>query len=97
MRVFELATVGTRVDTGRARAGWFVSVGAPGDHLPPVGNYVGASSGFAATLASAPLGMSRYVYNNVEYIVWLEIGTNKTSGEWMLKNAVDAVRKAGLA
>lgn len=107
IKVWGLALVATCVDTGLARQGWAAAVGAVGTEAPRPGVYPEMQADLVAppppppqllsTLANAPLGVSRYVYNNVEYIVWLEIGTERRAGDYMLKSAVETVRNLGLA
>lgn len=63
----------TPVDTGRARGGWTVGIGAPkagGDRLDPVGNET-INAG-AATIENARATDSVYITSNVPYIRRLE-------------------------
>lgn len=83
----------TRVDTGRARAGWQISVYAAGQEAPPAGKHVKPTSAtFVAELSSAPLEAKRVIYNNVAYIVWLEFGTSSFAGDHMVRLAIQRLR-----
>lgn len=83
------------VDTGRARAGWAISVYVVGDHLPPEGTYgVPSSEEFVAELKGAPLEAKRIIYNNVHYVVWLELGSEKAEGNHFVKMAIQRLKAA---
>lgn len=61
----------TPVDTGRARAGWQVTVDGESDYAPPPGQHLADPSRFA----SLPTAVAVYnIENNVEYIIPLEAG-----------------------
>ena len=84
---------GTRVDTGRARAGWQISVYAAGADVPGEGKHQApTASTFVAELNSAPLEAKRVIYNNVSYIVWLEEGTATFAGDHMVRLAIQRLR-----
>ena len=92
----------TPVDTGRARAGWQVTTGSPGDFVPPL-----PIGGFSA---SGPIHRKKadpghyppptanfdeidgtqvvYIVNNVEYIQALEDGHSKQAPAGMVKLAL---------
>ena len=82
------------IDTGRARGGWAIAVESPGDHLPPVVERGGpvmdlpSSGPYLSLLATATLEQKRVVYNNVEYIVWIELGTDKMEGMHVVQAAI---------
>jgi len=83
----------TRVDTGRARAAWMISVYVAGDESPPPGlgkgNYPQPNQElFLGKLAVAPLSAKRIIYNNVSYIVWLELGTSHFAGDHMVQASI---------
>lgn len=65
------------VDTGRMRAGWQITVGAPGTESPAPGAY-GADAGAQAMAeglsraSEAPLDAPLWVVNNVEYSGFVE-------------------------
>ena len=75
---------GTPVDTGFARASWWVSIGAAPDGQPggdaivlgPGGNVAGQGALNAATLAilGVKAGQSVWILNGAHYIKWLEYG-----------------------
>lgn len=90
----------TRFDTGRARAGWQISVYTAGPGFPAPGQYKQYQSGrsgleFVAEIATAPLEAKRIIYNNVHYIVWLELGTETRPGDHMVKLAIAKLASGG--
>ena len=81
----------TRVDTGRMRAGWAIAVYAAGDYAPPAGKkrYRKPSADrFVARLEGAPLEAKRVIFNNVEYVLWWEVGTSRHAGDHMVKVSI---------
>lgn len=87
----------TPVDTGRARAGWMVAVGSPGNETPVEGNFAAPNPGLVlAKLAGAPLSATRFIYNNVEYIVFLEYGTPRMAGRHMVSLSIAKLRAGGV-
>lgn len=85
------------VDTGRARGGWMIAVEVPGDDVPPEITRAGASKSplpipssdpFLSVLSAATLEQKRVVYNNVEYIVWIELGTDTREGMHVVRAAI---------
>ena len=81
-----LAAQGTPVDTGRLRSGWQAAGLVSGDQRP-VGDLPDLG-GVLASLAGLPLDAPRFVFNNVEYAVFVEEGTDRMRGRFMLANAV---------
>ena len=69
-------TISTPVDTGRARWGWFVTVGSPSTEIPPEGQY---SMPDVTTRANVSVSAddTAYIANNVPYIVELNDGSSK--------------------
>lgn len=87
-----LAAVGTPVDTGRLRSGWQAAAIVTDDQrpirgAPDLGQVLGA-------LADADLTDPRFVFNNVEYAIFVEKGTPKMRGAHMLENAVAQLARA---
>ena len=87
----------TRVDTGRARAGWMISVFVAGKDSPSELGTMSthpkpSADQFIGKLAVAPLQAKRVIYNNVEYIIWLEIGTPRFAGDHMVSMAIQRLR-----
>ena len=82
-------TISTPVDTGRARWGWFVTVGSPSTEIPPEApkGWNGESSGGTAYFAPPDVASrtnitvsadsTSYITNNVPYIVKLNNGSSK--------------------
>lgn len=96
----------TRVDTGRARAGNIVSVGSPSEDQPSA-NLRGAneSVGSAAAriqaqneaqanraLLSLPYYAVTYVSNNVNYVKYLEEGTDKIPPDAMYATSFNDIK-----
>lgn len=75
----------TPVDTGRARAGWDITVSDPTQYLPPPGQYgdKGPPSGVEIH-GDQPV----YVVNNVEYIEALEYGHSKQAPAGMVRISI---------
>lgn len=87
----------TPVDTGRARAGWMISVFVAGKDSPPdlgpkATHPKPTPDQFIGKLSVAPLQAKRVIYNNVEYIIWLEIGTPRSAGKHMVQMAIQRLR-----
>lgn len=85
----------TPVDTGRARGGWILQVGAPSRWIPGKQNVdpdgestVMTGRQFLEELQ--PFG-AVFISNNVEYILHLEHGTSKQAPQGMLKLTVHAL------
>lgn len=81
----------TPVDTGRARAGWYIE-GEPSEWKPAPGEYEKAKAEAAAVISQEVLKLEAlskadviYIMNNVEYILPLEVGwSRQSSGFWAL-------------
>lgn len=69
----------TPVDTGAARASWVVSVGAPSDAVPGIGQ----GSGAGPVLAMRRPDLV-YIQSNIEYIGALENGHSKQAPRGMV-------------
>ena len=69
-------TISTPVDTGRARWGWFVTVGSPSTEIPPEGHYSIPDVTSRANV-SVSADVTAYIANNVPYIVELNDGSSK--------------------
>jgi hypothetical protein len=99
-------TVATPVDTGRARANWIVSVGAPSQLEKPWPDKrgsggraaSGAISDGTAVLTGAPKATTVFVQNNLPYIRRLNAGWSKKAPagfvERAIKSAIAALTKA---
>lgn len=88
----------TPVDTGRARGNWQVELGGAGSstttRLEPgqvgVGGEATIAAGIAAIGAAKPYGKIT-IYNNVNYIRYLEDGSSRQAPQGMVKLAVAEV------
>lgn len=69
-------TISTPVDTGRARWGWFVTVGVPSTEIPPEGQY-SIPDVASRTNITVSADSTSYITNNVPYIVELNDGSSK--------------------
>ena len=74
-------TMRTPVDTGRARASWQITTGAPSNFVPAPGTY-----GPPPPPATPPMSIKDTVYitNNIPYIEYLENGTSDQSPTGMV-------------
>lgn len=79
----------TPVDTGRARAGWMVSLGAPSTYLPPEGDKVSPPE--QPNIETDGI-QSTFIINNVSYIKALDEGHSQQAPNGMVKLAVAKVR-----
>jgi len=84
--VFSGAVEDTRVRTGRARGGWQVGL----DEIPTGPGTKSKTGDGTKKRAQARLSKLKawqivYIANNVEYIIFLEEGTDKRPGDHMLE------------
>jgi hypothetical protein len=105
----QTAVLKTPVDTGRARANWIVTVGAPGagtpaDALGPKGGK--GKRGVKGQAANEALEKGRikiaeyklgrggiFITNNVAYIVALDAGSSAQAPQGMTADAIRAAQK----
>lgn len=101
--IYRRATIGTPVRTGRLRANWNISVGYPNDFtVPPVkaerdeaGNYIRVyddppiTSTALLNLAKLTERQDVWINNSTEYAYYVEAGTDRMVGRYMLKMAVE--------
>lgn len=84
----------TPVDTGRARGGWQLDVGAvgsaPTDRLDRDGAAVFADA--AKKLGAIKFGQRVAISNNVHYIIYLENGSSDQAPRGMVAITLDEVR-----
>ena len=64
---------GTPVDTGRARANWFMDFGSAPDRITSSFTAPDPSRGNAWTVGAGNV----FIHNSVEYIIYLEEGSSK--------------------
>lgn len=68
----------TPIDTGRARAGWFVSTTNSNEAPPEDGTHAAFVAQKTREFAAAGDADAIYIINNVEYILALDAGWSKT-------------------
>jgi len=102
----QVLVLATPVDTGRARAGWIVSLGAPSSETPQTGESGDIKEQRGATAAAKALAQARkaigayedqgsiHITNNVHYVPILDKGRVGNRGS---RQAPDGMTKAGLA
>lgn len=80
----------TPVDTGVLRGGWQLAINSPGneERSPDKGGTGVVSSGEAAIAALTP-GQSVWITNPVEYAPYVNDGTDKIEGKFMLERTID--------
>lgn len=81
--LYSRITKRTPVDTGRARAGWAISVNAPSDYVPPEGS--GDVQMIESDISGFDLDQVIYIFNNVHYIVYLENGSSDQAPAGMVR------------
>lgn len=80
------------VDTGLSRANWQTRVGTVTDYI--VSKETDPNESAAANLAQIPnfgIGQIIFIYNNVEYTIYLEFGTEKMAPRAMLRDGLGRV------
>ena len=83
----------TPVDTGRARANWFVSFEDSIDNTTDDTNSAKALSNATNTLLKGKIGKYIYIQNNLDYIVGLEYGKSKQAAQGMVRINVERFAK----
>ncbi len=73
------------VDTGRARAGWGLSIGSPSPKSTPEGQYAAPSAPDVSAIDGTQVV---YLLNNVEYIGALEDGHSKQAPNGMVRLSI---------
>lgn len=86
-------TISTPVDTGRARWGWFVTVGSPSTEIPPEGQYSIPDVTSRANV-SVSADVTAYIANNVPYIVELNDGSSKQQPARFVERAAASAQNA---
>ncbi len=88
-------TISTPVDTGRARWGWFVTVGSPSTEIPPEGQYSIPDVTSRANV-SVSADVTAYIANNVPYIVELNDGSSKQQPARFAERSAASGQKAAV-
>lgn len=88
-------TISTPVDTGRARWGWFVTVGSPSSEIPPEGQYSIPDVASRANV-SVSADVTAYIANNVPYIVELNDGSSKQQPARFAERSAASGQKAAV-
>jgi Bacteriophage HK97-gp10, putative tail-component len=78
-------TLKTPVKTGRARAGWGLSINSPIVATPPVGSY---SAPGTPDFSKVDGKQIVYILNNVEYVPNLEDGSSKQAPAGMVRLSI---------
>ena len=79
----------TPVDTGRARANWFVSFESAIEDTTDNTNFNSALADGINTLLKGKIGKYIYIQNNLDYIVKLEYGASKQAAQGMVRINVE--------
>lgn len=93
---WNLVTGATPVETGRARASWFITVDIlPVNSKPPVGGKERVYPDPPPPDFSFDLKQNRHLYivNNVNYIEYLEYGTDRMVAFAMATNAIPKINR----
>lgn len=93
LRVFNNLVLTTPVDTGRARANWLPTVGAPANYTVEATNPLGAVN-LALSIFNAntvPNFPTLYIANNLDYIESLNNGSSKQAPANFVELALSAV------
>ena len=83
----------TPVDTGRARANWFVSFESAIEDTTEDTNSAKALSNATNKLLNGKIGKYIYIQNNLDYAVKLEYGASKQAPEGMVRINVERFAK----
>jgi hypothetical protein len=96
LKLFSAVIMDTPVDTGRARASWNTSVGAIDN---TVDSYDGGSKTVAAGLSInriadnlGGINNTVFLHNPVGYIGYLEYGTTRFAGRYMVRRNVQRIK-----
>ena len=90
----QAAVLATPVDTGRARANWLVSIGAPNYETTTSTEANAALTQGRFTAGTYKLGAGGiFITNSVPYIVALDKGHSKQNPEGMTEAAIQAARR----
>jgi hypothetical protein len=101
MDVHAAVVLKTPVDTGRARANWFTTIGAPSSYSTSDADPSAMEEDLHSVLASFRIGDDVYIVNNLPYINVLEYGlfpnppkagTGKTVGGFSTQAPAGMVR-----
>lgn len=90
MEFFRNVAITTPVDTGRLRWGWYITVNAPSNTVPPDGNYgfPDFASHTEGSLNAITINDTLYVSNNVHYAIYVNNGTSKMTGRRFVETAL---------
>ena len=97
-KLYSDITYGTPVDTGRAQANWFTSIGSPSNETIEFAGG-GAAAGALAISRSMPdiakaTGNILWISNNLPYIYRLEYeGWSKQASRGMVRIAIDNMKR----
>lgn len=88
---FRTITISTPVDTGRARAGWTLSINVPSGYVPPEGKYGMPSM---PKLGNFTVKDVIYISNNLPYIVPLNNGHSEQAPARFVESSAARVQNA---
>jgi hypothetical protein len=93
---FRQVTIATPVDTGRMRWGWFITVNAPSNTVPPEGSYSipDVFSHIEGAVDSVTMGDTFYLTNNVPYVTFVNDGTRKMAGRHFVEIAMTRTKNS---
>ena len=92
-KIFKDVVAYTPIETGRARAGWNVSLGVPDPEVPVVGKGSYPEPVMEVSRI-VPFSVS-YVSNNLPYIEQLEFGDSQRAAYGMLRRALQNILEEG--
>lgn len=95
VKFYQQVIIATPLDTGRARHGWNITVGAPSNTVPPEGKYSMpniAEHGYE-TIVSVSTDQVIYITNLVPYIEDLNNGSSRQAPARFIELAAERVQR----
>lgn len=91
---FRQVIIVTPVDTGRARYGWYITVGDPSKVVPDEGEYKMPDINTHSKFTHFTVKDKLFITNNVPYITRLNNGSSKQAPARFVENAAIRVQNA---
>jgi hypothetical protein len=91
---FRQVIIVTPVDTGRARYGWYITVGEPSKIVPNEGKYKVPDINSHSKFTQFTVKDKLFITNNVPYITELNNGSSKQAPARFVENAAARVQNA---
>lgn len=91
---FRQVIIVTPVDTGRARYGWYITVGEPSKEVPDEGKYSMPNITNHSRFTQFTVRDKLFITNNVPYIDKLNKGSSKQAPARFVENAAVRVQNA---